>query len=98
MTLTLLKLLFYFMLSAIELIRDLMSFDVRPKIMHGLVKLLRPSKDDIDSRPEILDGKSVCMCVCRYLYVCCMLYINAAILSLYVYDICDTKCFVLILT
>ena len=48
--------------AAIELIRDLMSYDVRPRILRGLVKLLRPSKDDIDSRPEILDGKMLSVC------------------------------------
>lgn len=45
--------------EAIELIRDLMSYDIRPKILRRLVILLRPSKDDIDSRPEILDDPSV---------------------------------------
>ena len=40
-----------------------MSYDVRQNILRGLVRLLRPSKDDIDSRPEILDGESVRACV-----------------------------------
>ena len=33
-----------------------MEYDVQPKILSGLVRLLRPAKEDLLNRPEILEG------------------------------------------
>ncbi|XP_041358939.1 armadillo-like helical domain containing protein 1 isoform X1 [Gigantopelta aegis] len=45
--------------EAIELIKELMNYDVRELLLKGLVTLLRPSKEDTISRPEILDDPNV---------------------------------------
>lgn len=44
--------------EAIELIKDLMSYDVRDALLRGLVKLLRPSKEDMLRRPELFEDPS----------------------------------------
>ena len=46
-------------LAAIELVKLLMMYDVRDSLLKGLVKLLRPSKEDMLRRPEILDDPNV---------------------------------------
>lgn len=45
--------------EAIELIKDLMSTDLREPLLEGLVKILRPAKEDVLKRPDILDDPSV---------------------------------------
>ncbi|CAH1776102.1 unnamed protein product [Owenia fusiformis] len=44
--------------EAIELMKDLMNYDIQQSLLSGLVKLLRPSKEDILSqrKPEILNN------------------------------------------
>lgn len=44
---------------AIELIKELMEYEVSETILQKLVSLLRPSKEEIVKRPEILEGISV---------------------------------------
>jgi hypothetical protein len=51
--------LFVPLYAAIELIKDLMSYDVRDALLRGLVKLLRPSKEDMLRRPELFEGKTL---------------------------------------
>lgn len=41
---------------AIELIKELMEYEVSETILQKLVSLLRPSKEEIVKRPEILEG------------------------------------------
>lgn len=41
---------------AIELIKELMEYEVSETIQQKLVSLLRPSKEEIVKRPEILEG------------------------------------------
>lgn len=45
--------------SAIELIKELMEYEVSDTILQKLVSLLRPSKEETVKRPEILEGKSI---------------------------------------
>ena len=42
--------------TAIELVKDLMDYEVQDPLLKGLVKLLRPAKEDLLNRPDILDG------------------------------------------
>jgi len=42
--------------AAVELIQLLMDYNVQSLLLQGLVKLLRPTKEDLINRPEILDG------------------------------------------
>ena len=44
--------------AAIELIKLLMNYEVQDTLLRGLVRLLRPSKEDI-RRPDIMDGMYV---------------------------------------
>ena len=44
--------------EASELIKDLMQYDVQITLLRSLVLLLKPSKNDIHEKPEILDGES----------------------------------------
>lgn len=41
---------------AIELVKELMEYEVSETILQKLVSLLRPSKEEIVKRPEILEG------------------------------------------
>lgn len=41
---------------AIELIKELMEYEVSETILQKLVSLLRPSKEETVKRPEILEG------------------------------------------
>ena len=50
------SLMWLFLFSAIELIKDLMEYEVKDNLLKGLVKLLRPAKEDLLRRPDILDG------------------------------------------
>ena len=34
-----------------------MEYEVRDKLLRGVVKLLRPAKEDLLNRPDILDGE-----------------------------------------
>ena len=44
---------------AIELIKLLMEYEIQDSILRGLVRLLRPAKEDIiRRRPDIMDGRS----------------------------------------
>ena len=46
-------------ISAIELIKDLMEYDIRDQILFGLVNSLKPTKEElILSRPDVMTGKS----------------------------------------
>lgn len=45
--------------EAIELIKDLMEYEVKDNLLKGLVKLLRPAKEDLLRRPDILDDPQV---------------------------------------
>ena len=44
--------------SAIELIKELMEYEVQLALLRGLVRLLRPAKEDLLPRPELLDGNT----------------------------------------
>lgn len=41
---------------AIELVKELMEYEVSETILQKLVSLLRPSKEEIVKRPEIIEG------------------------------------------
>ena len=43
-------------LSAIELVKELMDYEVGEQLLSGLVSLLRPAKEDIIAKPDLLDG------------------------------------------
>lgn len=43
--------------AAIELIKDLMNYEVKDALLLGLVKLLRPSKEDLVRRPDLFEGR-----------------------------------------
>ncbi|XP_074642308.1 armadillo-like helical domain containing protein 1 [Tubulanus polymorphus] len=45
--------------EAIELIKDLMNYEVQTNLLKGLVQLLRPAREDTRARPEILDDPGV---------------------------------------
>ncbi|KAK2138580.1 hypothetical protein LSH36_2776g00005, partial [Paralvinella palmiformis] len=45
--------------EAIELVKDLMDYEVQDPLLKGLVKLLRPAKEDLLNRPDILDDPDV---------------------------------------
>ncbi|XP_043941273.1 armadillo-like helical domain containing protein 1 [Protopterus annectens] len=45
--------------EAIELIKDLMEYEVRSALLSGLVKLLKPPKDNDNNRPGILTDTEV---------------------------------------
>lgn len=49
-------LFFHYLLTAIELIKELMDYEVSDSLLKGLVLLLRPAKEDLIRKPEILDG------------------------------------------
>jgi len=42
--------------AAIELIKELMGYEVGGTLLSGLVGLLRPAKEDIIHKPDLLDG------------------------------------------
>lgn len=42
--------------AAIELIKELMNYEVMNSLLSGLVALLRPSAEDTKPQQEILDG------------------------------------------
>ena len=42
--------------EALELISLLMDYEVRDQLIAGIVRLLRPCKEDLVKRPEILQG------------------------------------------
>ena len=44
------------MFSAIELVKELMDYEVGEQLLSGLVSLLRPAKEDIIAKPDLLDG------------------------------------------
>lgn len=46
----------FFLSPAIELIKELMEYEVSDSLLKGLVSLLRPAKEDLIKKPEILDG------------------------------------------
>ena len=41
--------------------KELMNYEVRDVLLKGLVALLRPSKEELLGRPEILDGRNLAM-------------------------------------
>ena len=41
----------------IELIKDLMQYDVQDQLLQSLVSALVPTKDELLKRPEIFNGK-----------------------------------------
>ena len=43
--------------EALELITLLMDYEVQDQLIAGVVRLLRPSKEDVVKRPEILQGR-----------------------------------------
>jgi len=43
--------------AALELIQLLMEYDVKPAVLEGLVRLLRPTTDDIQQQLDILNGQ-----------------------------------------
>lgn len=45
--------------EAIELIKLLMGYEIRDILLDGLVKLLRPAKEDLLLRPQVLDDPDV---------------------------------------
>ncbi|XP_063441619.1 armadillo-like helical domain containing protein 1 [Mytilus trossulus] len=45
--------------EAIELIKELMDYEVSDSLLKGLVLLLRPAKEDLIRKPEILDDPDV---------------------------------------
>lgn len=45
--------------EALELIKELMGYEVRGTLLAGLVRLLRPAKEDLLARPDILQDPSV---------------------------------------
>ena len=48
-----------YIISAIELIKDLMGYEIKDMLLRGLVKLLRPTKEDLLlQRAEAGDGKT----------------------------------------
>ena len=47
----------FFLCTAIELIKELMSYEVADSLLSGLVALLRPALDDIKPRQDLLAGK-----------------------------------------
>ena len=49
--------MFSFFGAAIEMIKDLMSYDVQEQLLSSLVTALVPVKDKLLKRPEILDGE-----------------------------------------
>jgi len=51
-----LKVLFY-CTEALELIQLLMEYEVRSVILEGLVRLLRPSTDDVQQQLDMLNGQ-----------------------------------------
>ncbi|KAJ8305782.1 hypothetical protein KUTeg_016327 [Tegillarca granosa] len=50
--------------EGIELIKELMEYDVSDRLLQGLVRLLHPSKEDTIRRPDILEGAQN-MILCR---------------------------------
>jgi hypothetical protein len=44
------------LILAIELIKELMAYEVADSLLAGLVALLRPAADDIKPKQDILDG------------------------------------------
>ena len=46
-------------LSAIELVKELMEYEVAPVLLGGLVSLLRPAKEDVIQKPDLLDGEFI---------------------------------------
>ena len=64
------SLMWLFLFSAIELIKDLMEYEVKDNLLKGLVKLLRPAKEDLLRRPDILDG-TIDWFLFSFLHVCC---------------------------
>jgi len=54
---------YFFLSPAIELIKELMEYEVSDSLLKGLVSLLRPAKEDLIRKPEILDGKKTYKCI-----------------------------------
>lgn len=45
--------------EAIELVKELMDYEVGPTLLSGLVALLRPAKEDVIQKPDLLDDADV---------------------------------------
>ena len=49
----------YIYITAIELIKELMDYELGAVLLSGLVSSLRPAKEDIIQKPDLLDGMSM---------------------------------------
>ena len=45
--------------SAIELVKELMDYEVGQQLLSGLVGLLRPAKEDLIQKIDLLEGREL---------------------------------------